>query len=246
MNAYHWYDGILSELKRFLWPLTLDLDRMRPVWGLRGIQKMYIRQLGIQPRKSQNVNEGNCPCLVGEFGCHIDLKKEKTFRQWIRSGQRAFKWPVIALDLMYNALDALLLNGTLWNYTADNTNAFGDNWNLEDLSIFSRDQQGQTDWRVDINAGGRAIDGFCRPYARYISGTLLKMEYRRKKGTFFIEYEPDRKITAPSEIYIPSIQYPKGFNITCTGADWKQDESNQIIWVVNPTQNRVRVVIMRK
>lgn len=29
---------------------------------------------------------------------------------------------------------------TQWNYCWDNCNAFGDNWNCEDLSIFSNDQ----------------------------------------------------------------------------------------------------------
>ena len=28
---------------------------------------------------------------------------------------------------------------TLWNYTPDNTNEFGDKWNEEDLSIYSLD-----------------------------------------------------------------------------------------------------------
>lgn len=33
------------------------------------------------------------------------------------------------------------LSATIWNYTADNSNHRGDQWNDEDLSIFSRDQQ---------------------------------------------------------------------------------------------------------
>lgn len=39
------------------------------------------------------------------------------------------------------ALDKNLLSFTLWNYAANNTNARGDGWNDEDLSLFSRDQQ---------------------------------------------------------------------------------------------------------
>ena len=44
---------------------------------------------------------------------------------------------------MHNALDSLLINHTLWNYTAHNKNDLrvGDCWNQEDLSIFSEDQR---------------------------------------------------------------------------------------------------------
>ncbi len=245
-NCYHWYDPALSQMKRFFWPITLDVDRIRPVWGLRGVQKMYLRQLGIQPKKSANVNGGNCPCLVGEFGCHTDLNKGKAYKRFPKEGQKAFKWTTIALDLMYNALDKLQLSGTVWAYTPDNTNAFGENWNQEDLSLFSRDQQGGKDWRTDINAGGRAIEGFSRPFARRVSGILHRMEFHRKKGTFLLEYEPDPKITAPSEIYIPPFQYPNGFEVACTGADWNLDASNSLLLITNPNLGRVVLEIKRK
>ncbi len=45
----------------------------------------------------------------------------------------------IALDASYRAIDELLLHTTQWNYTADNSHAHGDQWNDEDLSIFSPD-----------------------------------------------------------------------------------------------------------
>ncbi len=245
-NCYHWYDPVISQMKRFFWPITLEPDRIRPVFGLRGVQKMYLRQLAIQPRKSANVNGGNCPCLVGEFGCHMDLNKGRAYKQFPKKGQKAFKWTSIALDLMYNALDTLQLSGTVWAYTPDNTNAFGENWNQEDLSFFSRDQQGGKDWRLNINAGGRAINGFCRPFARKIAGTLLKMEFHRKRGSFYLEYQPDPKISAPSEIYVPTVQFPNGFEVACTGAEWHHDEPNHLLWITNPKQDRVTIQITRK
>ena len=247
VNGCHWYDAVLSHLKRFLWPLTLDLSQIRFVWGLSGIQKMYLRQLSIQPEVSKKINDGNCPCLVGEFGCHMDLNGGKSYKKWkkCKDGEKAFKWQIIALDLMYNALDELLLGGTLWNYTADNNNAFGDNWNQEDLSIFSRDQQ-EVDWRDDIHSGGRAITGFCRPYARCIAGTPLKMQFNRKKGTFQFEFESDGTISAPTEIYVPPIQYPRGFEVNCTGAEWSNSEDEPLIFIQNPTMKKVTFIITRK
>jgi len=82
------------------------------------------------------------------------------------------------LDLMYNALDRHLLNCTLWNYTASNRNdaAIGDGWNQEDLSVFSRDQLSDAN---DVNSGGRALEGFVRPFVRACQGTLKEMRFDR-------------------------------------------------------------------
>lgn len=247
VNGFHWYDPISSVLKRFLWPLTIDLTSLRFVWGLKGIQKMYIRQIGIQPELSRNINGGNCPCLVGEFGCHMDLNNGKSYKAWKKGKRRekVFKWQIIALDLMYNTFDKLLLSGTLWNYTPDNNNVFGDNWNQEDLSIFSRDQQ-IVDWRKDINSGGRAITGFCRPYARKITGTPLKVQFNRKKGIFRFEFEPDVTISAPTEIFVPPIQYPNGYEVKCTGAKWSKSEEEPLIFIENSIMKKIEIVILRK
>ncbi|HUX99138.1 MAG TPA: cellulase family glycosylhydrolase [Candidatus Deferrimicrobium sp.] len=247
VNGFHWYDPALSYVKRFLWPLSVDISRIRPVWGLRGIQKMYIRQLNIQPELSKTINDGNCPCLVGEFGCHMDLNNGKSYKKW-KKGQRdwnVFKWQTIALDLMYNAFDKLFLSGTLWNYTADNNNAFGDNWNQEDLSIFSRDQQ-TVDWQEDINSGGRAISGFCRPYTRRIAGTPLKVQFNRKKGTFRFEFTPDATISAPTEVYIPPIQSPNGYDVECIGAEWTVAQDEPLLFISNPTMQTVTLLLTRK
>ncbi len=247
VNGYHWYDPVTSALKRFLWPLTVDLTRIRLVWGLKGIEKMYVRQLGIQHNLSENINDDNCPCLVGEFGIHMDLNKGKSYKKWKKGnrGDNMFKWQTIALDLMYNAFDKLLLSGTQWNYTADNNNAFGDNWNQEDLSIFSRDQQ-EFDWQTDINSGGRAVKGFCRPYARRIAGMPTLVQFNRKKGNFKFEFEADDSISAPTEVYVPSIQYPKGYDVKCTGAEWNAEQDEQVLLISNPRLKKVTFLISRK
>jgi hypothetical protein len=42
-----------------------------------------------------------------------------------------------AMDVNMSALERNLLNFTLWNYCPDNSNNWGDNWNGEDLSLWS-------------------------------------------------------------------------------------------------------------
>ena len=58
---------------------------------------------------------------------------------------------------------------------------------------------GPTNHRLakDINSGGRAIPGFCRPHFISVAGTPLKMEFNPKKGTFLFEFDGDVSIDAP-------------------------------------------------
>ena len=43
-----------------------------------------------------------------------------------------------AMDANMSALERNLLNFTLWTYCSDNCNKWGDQWNGEDLSLWSR------------------------------------------------------------------------------------------------------------
>ena len=79
------------------------------------------------------------------------------------------------------ALEDTLGSTTLWNYTPDNNNAHGDNWNDEDLSLFSRDQQ---DDLSDINSGGRALAAVVRPYARSTAGIPHEMTFDMQSRAF--------------------------------------------------------------
>ncbi|NVM29995.1 MAG: cellulase family glycosylhydrolase [Candidatus Helarchaeota archaeon] len=252
VNAFHYYDPIHSIMKKvFLFkPLRLHADifgaKLRLVWGLRGMQKMYLRHLKHQIELTKKINNGNTACLLGEFGCHMDIHNAKSYKLWKKGkrGMQAFKWQIIRFELLYNAFDELFLSSCLWNYCPDNTHEYGDKWNLVDRSIFSRSHQTR-DWRDDINSGGRALEGFCRPYARRIAGTPHKMRFNRQKGTFKFEFEVDENINAPTEIYTPPIQYPKGFTTQCDGADWEKVEGIPIINISDPKTDKISFTIKR-
>ena len=76
---------------------------------------------------------GDPPMLIGEFGIPYEMNGGEAFRTGDWSKQE------VALDASYRAMDELLLHTTQWNYTADNSHDHGDQWNDEDLSIFSPD-----------------------------------------------------------------------------------------------------------
>ena len=120
------------------------------------------------------------PTLVGEVGLPFDLADKKAFE----TGD--FSLQCSAYDSIMQALDRTLSSYTLWNYTPDNTNARGDQWNDEDLSLFSRDQQHcssedddqqDPDAARDLNSGGRALGAVVRPYAHRVAGVPLEMRF---------------------------------------------------------------------
>ncbi len=111
------------------------------------------------------------------------------------------------------------MDSTIWNYTAGNRHDRGDLWNTEDLSIFCRDdlEAGRTETGDPADAGGRALRGFVRPYARATAGELVEMRFDARQGTFLLRYRPDAAIAAPTEVFVPALQYPRGFAIEATG-----------------------------
>jgi hypothetical protein len=243
VNASHWYDLLTLVLKRFLYPISLDVFGLRPVFGRRGVQKMYERQLA---RIRDAANRSNHPALIGEFGIPYDLDNARAFRAW-RSGDRSgapWRRHALALELMYNALDQLLLHSTHWNYTATNRNdqRIGDNWNQEDLSIYSRDQETNP---ADPASGARAGAGFIRPYARAVQGRILHMSFDTERGRFTLEFDADANLSAPTEIYVPRLQYPRGYDVRHADLRAERFDDEQCIKLYAERPGSVTVEIVR-
>ncbi len=228
VNAPHWYDVATMGIHRFMDVFSYDFITGKKLFGPRAIQKMFRRQMATLKAMADKYSAGG-PTIIGEFGLPYDINKKKAYATFKEQPVTAWKSHTKALTWYYDALDANLLSSCQWNYNPKNCNEWGDQWNLEDFSIFSRDQQ-TADWHDDINAGGRAIPGFCRPHFIAVAGTPLRMEFHLKKGTFLFEFEGDTSIDAPTELYIPTRHYPNGFDINITeGAVIKQEE--QLVFI---------------
>jgi hypothetical protein len=161
---------------------------------------------------------GGVPTLIGEFGIPFDLQDKRAYR----TGD--FSQQIQAMDDSYQALEANLLSGTLWNYTADNDNRWGDQWNDEDLSIFSRDQQSDPN---DLNSGGRALEAVVRPCAGKIAGEPLEMTFDLKGRTFEFTFRHDVSVEAPTEVYVPNLQYPDGYRVEVSDGSYEMDRDAQ-------------------
>ncbi|KAI8364132.1 glycoside hydrolase superfamily [Radiomyces spectabilis] len=163
--APHWYDGLTLVKKKWCSYNVdvINLSRgkygtgpMRFLRALRlgekAIRQCFVDQLAtIQQEGWDNV--GPYPCILGEIGIPYDMEPAKSNALQVLWGWILF-WCVYsetgqasvigtpeapqnkAMDANLNALEANLLNYTLWHYVPDNDPIWGDRWDGEDLSIW--------------------------------------------------------------------------------------------------------------
>jgi len=214
VDATHWYDDLTLVTKRWLGFVAYDTRHGRIVLGQRRVRRYFIEALR-ELKAWGAARMGGAPTLLGEFGLPFDLNGARAYR----TGD--YRLHVKALSAYYDAIDASLLDSTIWNYAAANRHARGDLWNTEDLSIFCRDdfEAGRTETGLAADAGGRALRGLARPYARATAGEILEMRFDQRRGSFLLRYRPDSAVAAPTEVFVPALQYPKGFAIETEGCE---------------------------
>ena len=235
VSAPHWYDGLVLFLKDFQPWMGVDFIKGKLILGTGHVRRSY-NKLMESFKKSARDRLGGVPTLIGEIGIPFDLQNKKAFR----SGD--FKTQVRAMDRSLLVMDDTLLNFAIWNYTADNTNAHGDQWNDEDLSIFSRDQQKAPG---DINSGGRALQAVVRPYARATAGEPLRMHFDLRKKVFKFKFRHDPQISAPTEFFIPIYQYPDGYRVHVSDGTYEIDQSKQLLTYYHTTTKHIHKIVVK-
>ncbi|KAL1634850.1 endo-1,4-beta-glucanase [Diplodia intermedia] len=139
----HFYDGVTLMTKK--WNRVWNVDvfgvlRGRywsPVFAIKigetAIRNCFRDQLAAI-RDEGLENMGPRPCLFSEIGIPYDMDDKHAYKTGDYSSQ------IAAMDANHYALEASHANGfTLWTYVATNNHKWGDQWNGEDLSIFSLD-----------------------------------------------------------------------------------------------------------
>lgn len=226
VNAAHWYDGLALFMKMFNPELTIDFGTGQPIQGRAEVAQNFIEQIARQKLDS-------VPTVIGEFGIPFDLDEKASYH----TGD--FSTQTYALDLYYDAMDANALSCTIWNYTPDNSNARGDGWNDEDLSIYSPDQRLNPN---NPNSGGRALDAIVRPYPQAIAGELIRFAFDLETRVFTLEYRPDTNLTAPTEIFVPNYQYREGYQVEISNGAFISDLHRQIVTVTSATDSTTQTI----
>jgi hypothetical protein len=237
VHAAHWYDVFTLFTKQFHPDFNIDLRTEERVIGREKVLALFADQVAHFKRESEE-RLGGAPTLIGEAGIPFDLNDKVGYRT------RDFSLHAEALDGTMQAIERNCMHLTLWNYNPDNTNAHGDGWNGEDLSVFSRDQQRNP---RNINSGGRGLLALVRPYPRAIAGRLLSMEFDYMTKVFECVFEGDPSINAPTEIFVPLFQYRSGIQVEVSDGDYEYHVLAQTLVVRpfaghrSPRLHRVRI-----
>ncbi|KAJ1551440.1 hypothetical protein HK096_011071, partial [Nowakowskiella sp. JEL0078] len=158
----HWYDGYTLVTKSYTSLVNPDiigyirkkykLEVFAVKFGERAIKKSIVNQLDVIRNEGLTLY-GEYPCLMGEIGIPFDMDGKSAYSTGNYNSQ------IKSMDMTMNALERNLINFTVWNYCPDNTHEWGDGWNGEDLSLWSRSTH-QPQYRSisDNHAGSPASD----------------------------------------------------------------------------------------
>ena len=238
VNATHWYDGVTLFTRSFHRHVGLDTRTYRPVVGARQVFNMHASQLDDIRRLGRD-EMGGAPTLIGECGIPIDMRHLDAAggafgpADLSAAPRDAFGPQLAAMDHTCRCLEKNLLSFTLWCYTSVNSNAEGDLWNGEDLSLYSADQKRDLD-ETDahyIYDGLRAARGFVRPYAQCIAGTPLENGFDVRKGVFLFRGKAsETKVDAPTEIFVPKLWCSERSDMRITVLDGRFEVEESKHW----------------
>ncbi|XPS91201.1 hypothetical protein M3J09_000623 [Ascochyta lentis] len=137
----HFYDGITLLTKK--WNRVWNIDvfgvlrgkYLTPAFAIKigenAIRNCFAHQLKAI-REEGTEYTGVHPCVFTEIGIPYDMDDKYAYKTGNYSSQ------IAALDANHFALEESQANGfALWTYVTTNTHYWGDQWNGEDLSIFS-------------------------------------------------------------------------------------------------------------
>ncbi|KAJ5111276.1 glycosyl hydrolase [Penicillium argentinense] len=200
VHAVHFYDGLTLMTKH--WNRLYNVDVIgvlrgkywAPAFAVKigetAIRNCLRDQLKFLREESLKYM-GNHPLLFTEIGIPYDMDDKNAYKTGDYSSQTS------AMDANHYALEGSTANGfTLWVYETENNHEWGDFWNGEDLSIWSRD-----DHELPSGGGIRSLDPNSPAYSEsHSSGEQPEVGPRNLK----------RALTSPS-ISSSFSQSPKGY-----------------------------------
>lgn len=141
--AIHYYDGMSLVFKS--WNRLMNVDTVgimrgkykNPIFGIVLGEKRIRDSIRNQLRELKQECKDNVgidvPVIMTETGMPFDMDDKKVYENGDYRSQES------ANDALGYALEGSDMDFTYWCYDPENCHKWGDRWNLEDLSIFSRD-----------------------------------------------------------------------------------------------------------
>lgn len=237
VNASHWYDIAIVRSWKYDPEFTIEWGTHKPVYGREAVQSSYEEQVRRYVTQSETELDG-APTFLGEFGIPFNIDDSMAYR----TGD--FSSHIEILNRYYNALDASLVHATLWDYNPDNTNNGGDDWNECDFSVFSVDQVSTApESYAELDRGGRAVEGFCRPRLVTTPGHPIKQRFDMQTRSFSLTVDIEAGAPHPTIVYVPRLQYPQGFTTTMTSGDSGWDATTQQLTWANHAEGHQTISV---
>ncbi|KAJ4293028.1 hypothetical protein N0V88_005692 [Collariella sp. IMI 366227] len=241
--APHWYDGITLMTKK--WNRSWNVDVIGVLRGRYWHPALAIklgetairncfRDQHAAMRKEGIDRMGNHPCIMTEFGIPYDMDDKYAYKTGDYSSQSA------AMDANHYGVEASGLEGyTLWLYMAQNDHEKGDQWNGEDLSIFSVDDKllplsalpkadsttnlggpslprkelDDDDSQPELSAspGYRAAEAYVRAAPIAAAGVITNYVFDLRQCLFTMTVKAPKAAgpDAPTVVFLPEYHFPK-------------------------------------
>lgn len=153
--AGHFYDGYTIMFKKWSGYFTINTYGMvkkkysNPVFsialGNRNVKNCIRNQLLEMKEDAQMMLGSDVPMIFTEIGAPYDLDEKRAY------ATADFTSQISALDAVGYGLEANNFSYSIWCYNHENSHKWGDNWNNEDFSMWSKD---------DIKANIRMVEDF--------------------------------------------------------------------------------------
>ena len=186
--------------------------------------------------ESQGVPGGdveNCTAYAAGRQRHA-LEQSRTMRAAPLMSEWGATDNVRAIEIDADVADRFLMGWTHWAYKF-----WKDPTTADDAQGLFRDD---TDLRTVKRAKLRRL---VRTYAQATAGIPLAMRFDAQDGDFRFRYRPDRRITAPTEIFVSPLHYPRGWKVRVTHGRVVERKGSRL--VVRATSARpVTVTVTRR
>ncbi|KAH7558344.1 glycoside hydrolase superfamily [Bipolaris maydis] len=187
----HYYDGITLITKK--WNRVWNVDvfgvlrgkYLTPAFAIKvgetAIRNCFSHQLKAI-REEGTEYMGVHPCIFTEIGIPYDMDDKYAYKTGNYSSQ------IAALDANHFALEDSMANGfALWTYVVNNCHYWGDQWNGEDLSIFSLDDKAVPAGPFSPEDSRASLDKNSPTYSRAQSSDTLSVTPSNLQKTVSVE-----------------------------------------------------------
>ncbi|GAB2875643.1 cellulase family glycosylhydrolase [Nocardioides pacificus] len=125
---------------------------------------------------------------------------------------------VRAVEIDAAAADRHLMGWTHWAYKFWNDPTTADT----DQGLFRDDRDLSTAKRDKLRV-------LVRTYAQATAGTPMAMSFDPRSGDFQFRYRPDRRISAPTRIFVSPLHYPEGYDVRVRGGRVAERTARQVL-----------------